>query len=38
VREVQRVCEESDELVVLPMPMGPGLLVAARTLGPPTPR
>jgi predicted O-methyltransferase YrrM len=38
VREVQRVCEESDELVVLPMPMGPGLLVAAKTLGPPTPR
>jgi predicted O-methyltransferase YrrM len=38
VREVQRVCEESDELVVLPTAMGPGLLVAAKVLGAATPR
>ncbi|HEX4362826.1 MAG TPA: class I SAM-dependent methyltransferase [Pseudonocardia sp.] len=32
VREVQRVCQQHDELILLPLPIGPGLLVAAKTL------
>jgi len=29
---VQRVCQQHDELILLPLPIGPGLLVAAKTL------
>ncbi|WP_028936795.1 O-methyltransferase [Pseudonocardia spinosispora] len=32
VREVLRVCQEDDALVALPMPLGDGLLVAAKAL------
>jgi predicted O-methyltransferase YrrM len=33
VREAQRVCQQHDELILLPLPIEPGLLVAAKTLG-----
>lgn len=32
VREVLRICQEDDKLVTLPMPLGDGLLVAAKSL------
>jgi predicted O-methyltransferase YrrM len=32
VREVQRVCHEHDGLVLWPLPLGSGLLVAAKAL------
>lgn len=32
VREVQRVCQRHDDLILLPLPIEPGLLVAAKTL------
>jgi predicted O-methyltransferase YrrM len=31
VREVLRVCQQHDELILLPLPIEPGLLVAAKT-------